>query len=90
MTYHATEITPISFQKANWLPLSYMYKKAILKHVHQAFYQAGPAQISRIVFCERHKVWLSTIQTTGTGQTQKGNRQTFSSTQRNYDLELDS
>ena len=23
-----------------------MYKKAILKHVHQAFYQAGPAQIA--------------------------------------------
>ena len=29
-----------------WLPLSYIYKKAVLKHVHQAFYQAGPAQIT--------------------------------------------
>ena len=35
-------------QKANWLPLSYMYKKAILKHAHQAFYQAGPAQIAEL------------------------------------------
>ena len=35
-------------QKANLLPLSYMYKKAILKHVHQAFYQAGPAQIAEL------------------------------------------
>ena len=35
-------------QKANWLPLSYMYKKAILKHIHQAFYQAGPAQITEL------------------------------------------
>ena len=35
-------------QKANWLPLSYMYKKAILKHVHQAFYQSGPAQITEL------------------------------------------
>ena len=35
-------------QKANWLPLSYMYKKAILKYVHQAFYQAGPAQITEL------------------------------------------
>ena len=35
-------------QKVNWLPLSYMYKKAILKHVHQAFYQAGPAQITEL------------------------------------------
>ena len=26
-------------QKANWLPLSHMYKKAILNQVHQAFYQ---------------------------------------------------
>ena len=35
-------------QKANWLPLSYMCKKAILKYVHQAFYQAGPAQITEL------------------------------------------
>ena len=35
-------------EKASWLPLSYLYKKAILKHVHQAFYQAGPAQITEL------------------------------------------
>ena len=46
--YHATEITPMFYKKANWLPLSYMYKKAILKYVHQAFYQAGPAQITEL------------------------------------------
>ena len=39
-TYH--------LQKSNWLPLSYMYKKAILKHVHQAFYQTGPVQITEL------------------------------------------
>ena len=33
-------------QKANWLPLSYIYKKDVLKRVHQGFYQAGPAQIT--------------------------------------------
>ena len=32
----------------SWLPLSYMHKKAILKHVHQAFYRAGPAHITEL------------------------------------------
>ena len=35
-------------QKANWLPLAYMYKKSLLKHIRQAFYQAGPAQITEL------------------------------------------
>ena len=43
-----SEITPISFKK----PIGFHYhtcvKKAVLKHVHQAFYQAGPTQITEL------------------------------------------
>ena len=48
-------------QKVNWLPLSYMYKKAILKHVYKAFYPAGPAQITELfsVKATKYDSWWS-------------------------------
>ena len=38
-----------------------MYKKAILKHVHQAFYVAGPAQITELfsVKATKYDSWRS-------------------------------
>ena len=49
MTFHPTEITPTSYKKLTGCHYhTCILKKAILKHIHRAFYQAGPAQITEL------------------------------------------
>ena len=67
MTYHATEITPISFKKY-WLSLSYMYKKVIAAAASEPeANERGSSLISRrlhyrglqsLFLTKRKELWL--------------------------------
>lgn len=42
-------------KQANWHPLSYIYKKSLLKHVHQVYYQTAPTQIQDLFTLRKTK-----------------------------------